>query len=411
MIHHDRDTALKRRGFSWLFPLIALVVGCAKPLAPPVRSGEPVGVQLMRIEPAYVGTTFRVLCDFESPTDLAFIADCPSVRLDPQVAHTGLCSLQVPAGANGFTVKLAALLPPGNFPAAWTLVGAYFIAREPASVQVSYVAGGKTLFQRAVELVPRQWTPVFLDISSLSDPNGNPPPEVGVLRFDVKRSADVWCDDVVALDNARSLVPEPDPQAGTAWSVRQRGFWTMIERPGSFKVRLPTPEAEGDAGWRVQEANELRVRMVSANGKRLRTIYSDGREYLDGKVSSLVELPPEQMRALREQQASPALLAVPEELGRIERNAPGDRDNDGYAEATGTYHFKASGPRFEVVITPRTARLIKPALEISGMPEGRVLVNLEGQVVDRVVRLADGHVLLELPGAIDRAVTVNVRVQ
>jgi hypothetical protein len=415
MDHPDRRTAKKRwGGYRFYLFISAFLAGCARPLAPPVRSGEPVGVQLMRIEPGYVGTTFRVLCDFESATDLAFIGECPAAKLDPEVAHTGGASLQLPAGAGSFTVKLASLLPPGNFPASWTLAGGYFIAREPTTVQVSYDVGTKVIFRRTVEIQPRKWTPVFLDITPLSDPNGNPPREVGVLRFTPAR-AEVWCDDVVALDNARSLVSEADHGGGGggsgAWSVRQRGFWTMIERVGSFNVRVPTPEANGGDGWLVEEANAIRVKMISANGKRLRTIYYDGREYVEGAVKSLAQLPPDQTRALQEQQENPALLAVPEELGRIERNAPGDRDNDGYAESTGAYQFKASGPRFEVVITPRTAKLVRPVLEVAGMPSGRVLANLEGQVVEPVVRLGDGHVLVELPGTIDHAVTVNLRVQ
>ena len=72
------------------------------PIAPPVRTGEPIGVQLMHVEPMFAGSPFRVLLDFESPSDLAFIADHPTVTMDPQVAHTGRASLQVPAKSSGF---------------------------------------------------------------------------------------------------------------------------------------------------------------------------------------------------------------------------------------------------------------------------------------------------------------------
>ena len=111
-----------------------------------------------------------------------------------------------------------------------------------------------------------------------------------------------------------------------------------------------------------------------------------------------------------QQQKSPATLSVPEELGRLERNAPGDRDNDGYAELRGAYQLKAIGPRFEVKITQQTPRLLRPVLEIAGLPAGRVLAHVEGQQIERVSRLKNGNVLIMLPNTLDRAVTVNVRV-
>src|SRR5206468_1990885 len=164
-----------------------------------------IGVQFMRAEPSFVGAPFRILCDFESETDLAFIADAPAARVDPQVAHTGGASLRLPAGVNGFTLKLASLLPPGNFPGSWTLIGGYFISREPVAVQVSYEVKGKVLLRRTVQIEPRKWTTAFLDISSLADPNADPSHEVGVVRFAFER-ADVWCDDLIVLDNANALV-------------------------------------------------------------------------------------------------------------------------------------------------------------------------------------------------------------
>ena len=90
---------------------IALTLtGCSESLAPPKRSGEPIGVQFMRTEPAFAGTAFRVLLDFESPGDLAFIGEGSSTQLDPAVAHTGGASLQIPAHTNGFVVKVNANL-------------------------------------------------------------------------------------------------------------------------------------------------------------------------------------------------------------------------------------------------------------------------------------------------------------
>src|SRR5260370_40187843 len=100
----NRHTAERRWGTGrWSYcrsiaAFLATVVGCSQPLAPPVRSSEPIGVQLMRAEPVFVGTPFRVLLDFESQTDMAFIKDAGAAKIDREVAHTGAASLQVPGG-------------------------------------------------------------------------------------------------------------------------------------------------------------------------------------------------------------------------------------------------------------------------------------------------------------------------
>jgi hypothetical protein len=418
-------TAWKRCGTltSSLILAITLVAGCTQPLAPPIRSGEPIGVQLMRTEPMFVGQPFRVLVDFESPSDLVFIGESAGAHVDTAVAHTGTASLRVPGSA--FTVKLPALLPStvaggggtANFPGSWTLVGAYFIAQQSTAVRISYEVNGKSLLDRSVTLAPRRWMPVFLDVSSLADPNGPGASEVGVLKFTPQRSSgEIWCDDIVALDNTRSLITPGPESAADCWSLRQRGFVTIIDKPGSFSLDVPTSDGEAvdGSGWRIDEVGELRICLSSASGKHARVIYCDGREYDDGAVKSLLAdtaLGRQEAALFAEQQKSPATLSVPEELGRLERNAPGDRDNDGYAELRGAYQLKATGPRFEVKITPQTLRLLRPVLEISGLPAGRVLAHVEGQQVERVSRLRDGHVLIMLPHTLDRAVTVNVRVQ
>jgi hypothetical protein len=184
----------------------------------------------------------------------------------------------------------------------------------------------------------------------------------------------------------------------------------LMERRGSFKLGIPMDETE-ENNWNVEECNEMRVRLATHNGKHAWTIYSDGREYRDGKFESAVELSDAQKKAFLAQQASPAEISVPEEFGRVERNAAGDKNNDGYAEQTGAYQIKAVGPRLELTITPQTPVLIRPVLEIAGLPNGRVLVNFEGKLVDKTVRLGNGHVLVLLPATLDRSATVYIKIQ
>jgi hypothetical protein len=114
---------------------------------------------------------------------------------------------------------------------------------------------------------------------------------------------------------------------------------------------------------------------------------------------------------LAAQHASPADVSVAESMGRLSRATPGDANNDGYNESRGAYQVVAAGPRVELTITPRTSVLARPVLEIVGLPPGKLLVHMEGQLVPGAVRLANGDVLLELPARVQRPTLVNVRVQ
>src|SRR5687768_13034423 len=109
--------------------------------------------------------------------------------------------------------------------------------------------------------------------------------------------------------------------------------------------------------------------------------------------------------------ATPGDVSVPAELGKVDRNTEGDRNNDGYDESTGAYRVSASGPRVEVTLSPKTSPLTRPILHISGLTEGKVLVTMDGQLIDRSLRLAGGDVLLELPMRVVRTTTISASVR
>jgi hypothetical protein len=387
----------------------------AGPPDPPMRSGEPIGLQVQRVDDTLRGERFRVLLDFETPADTAFINGDPGVRIDTHAAHSGRGALAIGPTAKKFTVKLSSLVAGQPFPGAWALVGGYFYAQEPARVTVSYTpaiptaAGDSRSLRRTVKLIPGKWTPVMADVSSLADPNADPGQEPGTLAFEIDGAArTVWCDDVMVVDNTHFLVDAP--ASGDGWTVRRRGFVTTLDRPSQFKVNLPTPDSGSD-GWVVCEASTLRVVCISREGGHWWAICSDGRQYQDGRFGSLTPDDPSTPDAGR-QHSSPADLSVPEEMGRVDRNNPADRNNDGYAELTGSYELIASNqPRFEFTLSPRTRALVRPIVDIARLPAGTVLVSMEGELVETVARLPDGRVLIQLPGAIERPVTVNVRVQ
>ena len=409
-------TALKINASAPLLAMVALaIVSCAAPEAakPPARSWQPIGEQLIELDGRLRQTPFRVLLGFETESDLAFLAGVDRAKRDESIVHTGPGAVALPDGTQSFAVKLSSLLPSASFPGTWTLVGAYLHARSATVVKISYEVNGKTLVERSVALSANRWSPAMLDLSPLADPNVPPPPPPGMLRFTFSHGATgVVLDDVMLVNNTQTLVS--GDLSGDGWTVRVRGFKTFLERTGHFSVAVHTPDGVNDA-WQLVEANEMRVRFIApatgALAGREWTIYADGRAYLNGKFEPVEEFAPAMKAALVEQHESPAEMAVPEEMGRVDRNAPGDLNNDGYAEQTGAYQLKANGPRVVVTLRPRSGKLIKPMLEIAGLPDGKVTGNLEGVLIQKSVRLADKHVLVELPGTIERGVTVELKVQ
>ena len=101
----------------------------------------------------------------------------------------------------------------------------------------------------------------------------------------------------------------------------------------------------------------------------------------------------------------------PEELGRVSRQTEGDANNDGYNERRGAYQLIANESRLEVTFSPRSSALLRPVLEITGLPAGDVLVTVEGKLIEKTTRLSDGTLLVLVPTKIDRTTTISVRVQ
>lgn len=358
--------------------------------------------------PPLPGRRISALLDFDSPDDLTFVTSEPAGVLanDAQLARSGRRSLLIPPGTRQVTLKLPSLLSGRAFPADWTLAGGFLHCDRPTGVTISYELAGRAVSSRSVRVGAGAWTPVLLDLAALGAADVN---EVGLLRltFDSKSTATIRLDDVALVDNHESIVDTSHSPDG--WRVRRRGLYYLVDAPGRFSFGLPSAHAE-QGGWSVAEACPSRVRFASAGAPGSLTIYADGRMYWGGAfraVAPALEDAAEQAR----QHATPAEVVVPEAMGRVNRSTAGDANNDGYNEARGAYQLAASGLRIELTITPRTSVLSRPVFEISGLPPGGVLVNMEGRLVPGAVRLTDGDLLLELPARIQRPTLVNVRVQ
>jgi hypothetical protein len=378
-------------------------------------SSEPIGVQMLRVVPDLKGQRFSNLLNFESKSDTVFVGTTGlRAALDSSVSHTGRSSLRV-SGSGKLTVKLSSLLGARAFPDEWTLAGAYLYSDKPAHVALVCQLGGRTLARNPVTLAPGKWTPVMVDLSPIVDgqqkldPGGAAPS----LSFSIESpgsGSSVWCDDIILIDNTQWLVGSDDHATGPdQWTIRRRGFNFICDVPGKFAMRLVTADGN-DAGWHVEEANDMRARFSSSGKNKTLTVMPDGRSYWDGNFRPLAaDLRSEPLWA--EQQNSPAEISVPETLGRVDRRSAGDENNDGYNEARAAYEIIATGPRLEVTIIPRSIKVLRPMLEISGLPSGKAVVTLEGRLVEHTLRLEDGTLLADIPAMIERPTTVDVHVK
>lgn len=372
----------------------------------------PISVQIIQASPELKGVRFYNLLNFEAPTDTVFVTTA-NLRsgTDSSTAHSGRSSLRLSGSSGKITIKLSSLLgSTQKFPGEWTLIGAYFTAKEPMQISASCEIGNTTLARSTTLLQPGQWTPLLLDLTSIPDPQRALTGAASV-SFSVESAgaAEVWCDDVVLIDNTQWIIGTPEAARDGRWTVARRGMSYVSSVPDQYALRLAASDMQSN-GWKVEEANGLRVRFSSTGKDKQITLFPDGRSYWDGAYRPLAsELRREPIFA--DQQNSPAQIDIPETLGKLNRRSAGDANNDGFNEIRAAYTIQATGPRLEATISPRSTPVLRPMLEITDLPAGSALVTVEGRLVEKSLRLPDGTLLVEIPGKIDRAMTVNVRIQ
>lgn len=346
---------------------------------------------------------FFGLLSFEHEHDLLFVrCEGAVARRDAVEARSGRASLLLPPGTRSMTVNLAALHSGRPFPDRWTLLGAWFRCDRAQRLTALCEADGQTLASATVDVPAGRWCPVMLDLAEVA---GRQLSDPGVIRFVFEGglSAPARCDDVVEIDNLAVAV---DIGPGSPWSVRLAGFRYFLERPGMFRIVLKSRQAAPN-GWTLVEANPIRAVFASTGPEKNRIIYSDGRQFIDGRFEAIG--PTRQL--LQRQHSRPAEVHIENESGRLLRNEPGDGDNDGYVETTGVYRIAAAAPRLHLVVIPRTEELLNAVLQIDNLPPGRIIATMEGRMAERAVRLDNGAVLLELTGRLRSPTTVVVRVE
>jgi hypothetical protein len=382
-----------------LWVLLAAVAGCGpgRAVVPGDPAARSVGLQLLRTEAQLARYPYFTLLSFETEADEVFVR---SQGVSPQrvtdLWHTGEACLRLPAGTRRAEVKLEALHSGRSWPGPWTLIGAYFRTTAPQRLTAAFEAAGRVLESYHVELPAGPWTPVMLDIPAALAQGGADTIGSLTFTFDPPLERDLWLDDIVEIDNSTVLL-----QQGAVRLVEQ-GFTLTYQRPGLMR-RFRTLEAD-PAGWRVVEANRLRIRLERPGGQCV--ILPDGRLLEDGRLTVGPDTP--DAADVLANHEHPARVIVTGDAGQLVRHEAGDANNDGYNELAGHYTVQAQGARLELRIEP-AGRLVRPLVLVRGLGPGSVLATLDGQLVERVVRLDDGAVLVELPGALTRPATLNLR--
>lgn len=383
---------------------LLLLAGCpSSQHRVPTPNTPSLGQQLQQQDDSLQDQRFRRLLDFESDSDLVF-ARGPGTRSLRNEGHTGGSSLY--SDDASVDLRIGAVLF-GAKPSDWTLLGCYVKPTSGMEIEIQAVEGGKVLTRASQLAVAGQWTFVSIDLTT-ADGQKIVASDALTLQLhatDVYRAPfDILVDDVILVDNSRTLL-DTLKQGSSGWKISRRGHSTTIDAPGRFKIDL-VAAAASQKGWVVREYGPMRIVLAGSGDVKEWVLYNDGRWVEDGRMSVKGASGEEAIASHK----APATVEVDEAAGRINRNTPGDADNDGYNEKRGAYQIVARQPRIAIGIKPGSVPAASPVLEIDSLPPGDVSVMVEGRLIETHDRLPDGRVLVNLPIRIDRPLTVSVKV-
>jgi hypothetical protein len=285
----------------------------------------------------------------------------------------------VPAGVKEITVRVEAMTRGRDWPGRWTMVEVE--VQADSAERVTLTSGSD---RAEFELGAGVWTAMRLPLRAKAT-------DV-VIRAVSGASGSRWQFRRVRLvDDRRVYFRE-------GWTVERAAGVLRLETSAGV-VSVPS------RGVEVLEVGLIRARVRDSGGK-------EGAVYATGRVageagSAWVGLSP----------AAPegdgrVEVRIGDDVGRIDRQSEGDADGDGYNEARGATVIRVSARRLHLFVrSPEDRAVRSAAIEVRGLPAGPVTVLRDGAIVERTERLADGTLLLELPGEVLREQRVDIRVE
>lgn len=360
-----------------LLILCLALTGCASvPATPP--DFVSLGAQLKKQDTELVGQQFRTILDFENTADAVFVRSASS---SPAAGHTGSRSLRVSSTAS---VNISSLLFGATLPADWTLLGGYVRPFSSGVVNVSMVADGQTISRSSRPLIAGVWAFAGID---LTDPAyAAPLAKAKSIELVLSHPAGFDLDDVMLVNNRRRLVDWPG-----VWSIDRRGFELNVNVAGQSPRRFILAAADAH-GVEIEEINPLRVRLRDKAGQLI-TLLPNGRTF-----NGATPLPDQ------------GQIDIADTDGKLNRETPGDLNNDGFNEERGAYQITAAAPRLTLRLSPARSAIEWPLLEVRGLPAESDTVTADGKLIEKTARLPDGTLLILLPMTVDSPVEITVGV-
>ena len=383
-----------------------LVTACES--SPAIRSETPSNslvLQLGRENGGAAKPIIHPVLTFETADDAVFAASPGGATIDPTRHRGGTASLKIADLSQGTTLRLG-LAAGVALPDRWPSIEFRALSQTAGELKWALAVPGQPPIANSTPLAIGVWTECAIDLTPWEKQVIESKEVVLTLNGS---PGEVWIDDVVLTDNEGWIVsPTADE---LPWSVRRRGRFIIADRAGAFSTSLAEAQPNittknGEAGWRLVEADDLRLIAESDGPTKHLAIYNDGRSFWNGELKPLSVAA--RSRDFAAEHARPALVSVLDDQGRIDRTSPGDTNNDGYNEQTGDYRLIARGRRLDIRVEPRGTPATRSVFAIAGLPAGIIAVVCEGQPIPNVVRLGDGRVLFMLTQSFSRPTTINV---
>lgn len=361
--------------------------------------GTLLGEQLTRQDTELVGQRFRTLLDFEHDADAVFVdgnATCAN-----GIAHTGMRSLHV--AGNAAEIHVDSLLYGSTLPADWTLIGAYIRVPGGGPVRTTLLADGKAIASAQRQSASDAW--VFAAVDLTRSGIAAPLKQARQVRLQIQcASGEFFIDDVLLVNNRKKLIDAGVPEFAS-WTIERVGFAINIHSAGGLDVSIPS-NAQSTDGWGLDEANAIRARLSGTGASKTWTLFPDGRSLRDGVMT----LAPGADRGLLESHSHPADVVVDDATGRLDRDSPGDANNDGYNEVRGAYEIIARGGRVNLKIVPHEGvPIVSPVIEIKRLTGGVPTAWVEGRVFQSACSAGADSTLVVLPIRIDQPTEVTLR--
>jgi len=212
------------------------------------------------------------------------------------------------------------------------------------------------------------------------------------------------------------------PRVGYALALDGRAGFTRVadsrgavgEDDTTFVLMTQHGDHRPDLLWAPSDpaGGTRQVELVSEGAARIAVLAGDVDAAARVVTAHLLRIWPQDIdaapeaRSLARDYQHPARLTFSH--GRIETDAPGDLDHDGYNESEGLYETALAGGLLRVTFSPGSIVRFQPRLRVRGSAGRECWVYADGRILDASQRDAAGLLVVELRGPLRRDISIEV---